>query len=165
MRALFGVAHTLESLGNVDGAIERYRELLRLNPNDNQGVRDLLLPQLLEANRNEEAEALLRQYEQDISAEWQYGCALLAYRSEGDSPAARARLQAARRANRFVPDYLSGKTPLPEDLPDTYSMGSKEEAVLCADALLTAWQATPGAEQWLREAAKPKRAPKKHRRG
>ena len=163
MRALLGLAQTLETLGDVDGAIERYRELLRLNPNDNQGVRDLLLPRLLEANRDEEAGALLRKYAEDGSAEWQYGWALWIFRAEGDSPAARERLQAARRANRFVPDYLSGKTPLPEDLPDSYSFGSKEEAVLCADALLNVWQTTPGAAAWL-QVAKPKRSPKKRSR-
>jgi tetratricopeptide (TPR) repeat protein len=47
MRARFGLACCLEDLGQVDEAIGHYQELLRLNSNDNQGVRDVLLPVLL----------------------------------------------------------------------------------------------------------------------
>lgn len=36
-----------------------YRELLRLNANDNQGVRELLLPVLLISGRDDEAAAPL----------------------------------------------------------------------------------------------------------
>ena len=39
MRARAGLAATLNALGEVDAAIGHFRELLRLNPNDNQGIR------------------------------------------------------------------------------------------------------------------------------
>lgn len=38
MRARLGLAQTLRSLGRDDEALTHYRELLRLNPNDNQGA-------------------------------------------------------------------------------------------------------------------------------
>ncbi len=165
MRALFGLGQCLEALDRLDEATQIYRDLLRLNPNDNQGVRWSLLPLLLQTGDETEAGTLLQQFAEDASALWQYGWALWLFRAEGDSPASRARLQSARRANRFVSDYLSGKSALPDELPDSYSIGDKEEAMLCADALLAVWRATPGAEPWLRTAAtpKPKRPPKKPR--
>lgn len=57
MRARLGFAQTLRSLGRDDEALTHYRELLRLNPNDNQGVRYLLVVALLELKRDAEAGA------------------------------------------------------------------------------------------------------------
>ena len=39
MRARAGLASTLLQLGDVDGALAHYRNMLKLNPNDNQGIR------------------------------------------------------------------------------------------------------------------------------
>jgi tetratricopeptide (TPR) repeat protein len=132
-----------------DEAIGHYQELLRLNPNDNQGVRDVLLPLLLITGRNTEAGALLDQYADDASATWKYGWALWTFRQKGDGPAAQERLREAIKTNRHVPKYLTGKAEMPEMLPDSYAFGSAEEAMLCADDLGQAWRLTPGADRWL----------------
>jgi hypothetical protein len=63
----------------LNGAIAECQELLRLNENDNLGVRDPLLALLLEQRRFDEARALLKQYDTDNSASWMYGKALLAF--------------------------------------------------------------------------------------
>ncbi len=163
MRARFGLARCLEERGQLDEAIGHYQELLRLNPNDNQGTRNLLLPALLITGRNEEAGTLLEQFAEDISAAWKYGWALWAFGREGDSSIARERLKAAIRANRHVPKYLTGRVKWPGPLPDSYAFGSEEEAVITADELSEAWRATPGAERWL-AAAKPKKKSHTRRR-
>ncbi len=149
MRARFGLAQSLEALGRAEEALGHYQELLRLNPSDNQGVRYVLLPLLLTAGRNSEAGALLEQFADDIGATWKYGWALWTFRQEGDSPLARERLREAVRANRHLPRYLSGQAEWPGPLPDSYSVGSEEEAAICADELGEAWRATPGADRWL----------------
>jgi tetratricopeptide (TPR) repeat protein len=164
MRARLGLAQCLEQLGQASDTIDHYQELLRLNPNDNQGVRDLLLPALLVVGRDKEAGELLRQYENDASALWQYGWALWSFRQEGDSRAARDRLRDAVKANRRVPKYLTGAAELPDVDPPTYAFGSEEEAVLCAGALADLWQATPDAERWLRTHASAGKSRKRHRR-
>lgn len=164
MRARFGLAQCLKELGQVDDAIGHFQALLHLNPTDNQGVRDVLLPVLLAAGRDDEAGALLEQFGDDISATWTYGWALWTFRREGDSRVARDRLRAAVRANRYVPKYLTGKAGWPGPLPESYAFGSEEEAVLCADDLGDAWQATPGAEAWLTASTpKPKRTSRTRR--
>jgi len=63
MRARRELAETLWKLERRDEAIAHARELLRLNPNDNQGIRDSLAPWLVETDRDEELKALLKQYE------------------------------------------------------------------------------------------------------
>ena len=163
MRARFGLARCLEDLGQMDEAIGHYQELLRLNPNDNQGVRTVLLPALLAAGRDGEAGGLLGQFEDDISAAWKYGWALWTFRREGDSQLARGRLREAVRVNRHVPKYLTGKTEWPGPLPASYAFGSEEEAVLCAHELGDAWRTTPGADAWLK-ASSPKGKSRTRRR-
>ena len=163
MRAKLGLAHELQAMNRLEEAIGEYQDLLRLNPSDNQGVRDVLLPLLLVAGRDTEAGALLAQFEGDSRAARNYGLALWTFRREGDSPAARERLLEAIKSNRHVPKYLAGKADMPDALPDSYALGSIEEAVLCADGLFEAWKATPGADRWLLSStpAKPKTRRKK----
>jgi tetratricopeptide (TPR) repeat protein len=158
MRAKMGLAQCLQDMERTDEAIGHFQDLLRLNPHDNQGVRDILLPLLLVAGQDGAAGALLLQYADDASATWKYGWALWAFRQEGDSPAAQERLRAAVKANRHVLAYLSGKASIPDMLPDSYAFGSNEEAMLCADGLFEAWRLTPGADRWLLAFA-PKRKP------
>jgi tetratricopeptide (TPR) repeat protein len=164
MRARLGLAETLESLGRRDEAIAHYLELLRLNTNDNQGVRDVALPALLLAGRDDEAVALLERYADDPSAVWQYGRSLVVYRRDGDSPTAREHLRQALHANRRVSKYLSGATPLPNEDPDRYAFGSEEEAVITARLLGKVWSATPGAVAWLAAADRGGRGGGKKRR-
>src|SRR5713101_5444 len=132
-------------VGQRDDALTHYRELLRLNPGDNQGVRYVLLSALLLAGRDDEAGTLLRQFEGEPSALWHYGQALWAFRRDGDSPASRQRLRAAFRTNRHVPGYLAGDSEWTAPSPTSYALGSREEAVICDDELGEAWAATPGA--------------------
>jgi tetratricopeptide (TPR) repeat protein len=164
MRARFGLAQCLEALGRVDDAIVHYRDLLRLNPGDNQGVRYSLLAALLARGRDEEAGALLRQFGDEPSAIWLYGWALWSFRREGDTPVSRQRLRRALRANRRVAAYLTGEDDLPVDEPQAYAPGSEEEAVLCARLLQAAWRATPGASAWLESPRRQRGAARKSRR-
>jgi tetratricopeptide (TPR) repeat protein len=149
MRARFGLARCLDDLGQRDEAVTHYREVLRLNPGDNQGVRYAFLNALLLTRREDEVETLLRQFEDEPTALWQYGQCLWTFRREGDSPASRQRLRAALRSNRHVPDYLGGGREWAGPSPASYAMRSREEAVICVEELGEAWRATPGAMDWL----------------
>ena len=149
MRARLGLAQCLEVLGNLEEATEHYRDLLRLNPNDNQGIKDVLLPCLVRLGLDREARTLVKKYKDTHSATWLYGRALLEFRKEGDTVKARKHLEKALEANEFVPDYLLGHEIIPVPLPQSYSLGSEEEGVLCANWFLDAWEETDGATEWL----------------
>jgi len=164
MRARFGLAQSLEGLGRRDEAIEHYRELLRLNPGDNQGVRYVLLTALVLAGRDAEAADLLERFGDEPTALWSYGRALVVFRREGDSRAARECLRAALRANRHVPQFLTDDGDWPGPEPSTYALGSREEAVICDNELGEAWRATPEALRWLRAHTPSRRSGKRRRR-
>lgn len=151
MRAKFGLAQALWVLGRRDEAVEQYQDMLRLNPDDNQGVRYSLAACLLETGRDAELGDLLTQYDEDGSASWAYSAALLAFRREGDTPQTRKLLTAARKANKFVPDFLTGRETLPSRMPETVGHGDRDEAVDYAVGFLNGWRGTPGAVAWLRK--------------
>jgi tetratricopeptide (TPR) repeat protein len=148
MRARFALADCLDAEGATDEAIQHYRELLRLNPNDNQAVRQPLLLCLLDEGRLDEAQAVIELHKDDERPDWLYAAALVAFRATGGSSAASEKLALALASNRHVPPFLTGEREIP-DRPETYRIGSVEEAAICADWLLDAWTDTPGAVYWL----------------
>jgi len=149
MRARLGLAQCLWGLGERRQAIEHYIELLRLNPNDNQGIRYLLVNGLLEEGSDEAVGKLLDRYEGDVSATWLYSRALWVFRREGASAEAAGRLREAIKYNRYVPVYLLGRKRLPRRLPEYIGMGDENEAVVYVAESLEVWRKTPGALEWL----------------
>jgi tetratricopeptide (TPR) repeat protein len=149
MRARAGLAQALWDAGRREEAVEHYRDMLRLNPGDNQGIRYLLLPYLIELDRDEDAEKLFKQYKGECMAVWVYSRALLDFRKKGDVPAARKSLKTALEINKFVPAYLLGRKKIPRSMPELYGFGDKDEAVICARMSISIWKATPGALDWL----------------
>lgn len=156
MRARTGLAECLLAIGEWEAGVAHLRELLRLNPNDNQGIRYHLLDALLMMERNEPAEDLLERsdYADDASCEWSFGRSLLRFRTEGDSPAARAALAEAHERNPYVAGYLTGSSRPPDDLPPYIQLGGETEAAYYASERAEAWHKTPGALEWLAAATR-----------
>ncbi len=149
MRARQGLANTLWELGRYDEAIGHFRELLRLNPGDNQGIRYSLLNLLVGLEHNEEAQELLEEFEEDGMAEWLYTRALITFRGEGPNQAAEEALQEALEQNPHVPPYLTGRKRIPNQLPAYMGWGDESEAKIYASSYLAHWRRTPGAVDWL----------------
>ena len=149
MRARAALAETLWALNRREEAVEHQRELLRLNPNDNQGVRYRQAECLLWLERFEELDELFAAYEDDDAAAFGYTKALAAFRRQGDSAQARRLLAEARELNPHVPAYLSGRKRLPARLPDYVGFGDASEAVDYAASAKALWASVPGALAWL----------------
>ena len=152
MRARQGLAEALWVAGERDEAVAHYQDMLRLNPNDNQGIRYLLLDYLLALGRDDEAAKLIKRYDDDGAAAWIWSKALLSFRRNGDSAAARAALRRAVGANAHIAAYLLGRKKMPRQLPAYISPGSIDEAVAYVHTAAEAWTAAPDALQWLHAA-------------
>jgi len=150
MRARQGLAQTLWDKGLQDEAATHYRDMLRLNPNDNQGIRYLLLDCLLILGRDDDAAKLIKRYKGDGSAAWRWSYALLAFRRNRDCPESRSALSQAIRDNPHVAALLLGDKKMPRQLPAYIGMGDKNEAVAYVHGAAAAWAATPGALAWLK---------------
>ncbi|MDI7275397.1 MAG: hypothetical protein QME94_05425 [Anaerolineae bacterium] len=149
MRARAGLAQVLWLLGERRQAVEHLRDMLRLNPGDNQGLRYLLMGWLLDLDDDQALGELLHRYEDDYSAEWLYTNALWLYRREGATPKSRRALKRALRENEHVPLYLLGRKKMPRQLPGLISFGDESEAVSYAASAIEAWRKTQGALTWL----------------
>jgi tetratricopeptide (TPR) repeat protein len=161
MRARLGLALALWTAARRDQAVGLLHEMLRLNPNDNQGVRYTLACFLLVLDRDTELAQLLDQYPDEGSAAWDYTRALLAFRQHGDTSDTRKLLQRAIKTNRHVPAYLLGTKFLPAAPPDYHSPGDESEALEYLNGFLVGWKSTAGAIAWVRAVvAKPRPAPK-----
>jgi len=162
------LAESLWNLGRREEAAEHFEDMLRLNPNDNQGIRYRLANLLLELERYDRAGELLDRYKEDEFAEWSYTRTLLAFRLEGDSAEALRRLRQALTANRFVPSYLYGQKALPLQELAAFSPGRDDEAAAYAFNAIELWRNTPGALDWLKRRTSGPRPvsgrPKKKRR-
>ena len=152
MRALAGVAETLWSIGRREESVERSLELLKLNPNDNQGIRMGVIPRLLELGRNDDCRQVLKQYQDGGDCFTAYNLALLEFRQHGDKAKTRDLLTKAFQANEHVPKYLVSNLRLPNGSPDSYSWQSPEEAQIYIGLSQRAWKTTPGAIAWMRSA-------------
>ncbi|WP_339864750.1 hypothetical protein [Paremcibacter congregatus] len=150
MRARAGLAQCLWSLGEREEAIRHVKDMLRLNPGDNQGMRYLLKSWLFALNDLTGVSEILVEYEEDCFADWCYSKALLTFRQSGaKSSGAIKALKHAVEINPFVPDFLLGTKPMPKNLPPHYSIGSKDEAVLYVLQNSDNWSASKGALPWL----------------
>ncbi len=146
MRACQGLAVALADAGQISDAIEQYREMLRLNPNDNQGVRYELVPLLLEQDRDAEAIEVLDEYPEE-SALWLYMKALVEFRGGGSSPKSKKAIRAAFKGNDHVMKLLQSDDP--PMMPESYALGSPEEAAICLQELQTVWEETEGFLEWM----------------
>lgn len=149
MRARCGLAQALWVAGQHEEAIGHYRELLRLNPNDNQGNRYLLAACLLELERDPELKTLLDTYGPEHTAAWSYTAALVSFRNGGDRPEAQSLLDEALTTNKHVPAYLLGTRKLPRRPPSYITMGGEDEAQEYARSFGAGWRRTARASEWL----------------
>jgi tetratricopeptide (TPR) repeat protein len=150
MRARAGLAGALQRLGDDAAAIGHYREMLKLNPNDNQGVRDVLAALLLKRDDIAALKQLLGDYADDDSAMWTYTQALLAFRDGGAADENALKLvQRAWSANEHVPGILSGRKPGVALDRSGITVGGADEATVYVQACGAAWRRTQGAIAWL----------------
>ena len=100
MRARAALAETLWQLERHDEAVEHMYELLRLNPNDNQGNRDVLVEWLLHLGRYDDLDELVAAYDGDDAAAMVYTKALAVFAREGASADAKSAARRGTRAQR-----------------------------------------------------------------
>ena len=153
MRAKAGLADVLKTLGNEKAAIGHYRDMIKLNPGDNQGVRYILAGLLLRRGEEAALQELLAAYEQEASPYWLYTRALLAFRAGSDGTKRAATLvKQALSSNQHVPAILAGTKP-PVVSRGYVTMGGADEATDYVAEFGSAWRGTPGAMEWLTKMA------------
>ena len=154
MRARHLLADDLWRSGDRDAAIKHLREMLTLNPGDNQGLRYVLLAWLMRTDDDVAVRAHLRQHDDEASAFMSYTQALFAFKAGDGGNAGRQAAEEAWACNRHVPGLLAHKGKLSYQDTGYYTMGGEDEAAYYVEEYGFAWKQTPGAVDWLLEVTK-----------
>ena len=148
MRARAALAATLWRLRRREEAVEHQRELMRLNPRDNQGLRYRQANWLLALESYDELDRLFAAHAGDGHAPgFTYTRALAAFARRGAG--SQARLAEQRELNPHIPSYLTGRKKLPIKRPAYTVFGQESEAVDYAAGAGELWGSVPGALAWL----------------
>jgi uncharacterized protein (DUF952 family) len=147
------LASALSVKGERETGFAEWREVLRLDPSDPAKCRFDFADALIDEARLDEAAEVLAAAETG-PARGAYARALLAFAAQ--APDSDANLDAALKANGFVPAYLVGDRKPPKTSPLEVPPGGREEAAVIAVNAARAWAKIDGALAWLR-AAKGKR--------
>jgi tetratricopeptide (TPR) repeat protein len=154
MRAKQDLAELLLRAGQTDEAIAEFEHMLELNPEDNQGIRDELVPLYLAQNLLEPARALMARYEQERThfggAAW---AAVLERWLSHDLKGAHEALTEARSVNRHIEKYLSGRREFPseDERPEYFRPGDESEAKMVAVKMARVHRSHAGFATWLRD--------------
>jgi tetratricopeptide (TPR) repeat protein len=146
MRARLGLGEALWVTGEKDAAIQNFKEMLELNPGDNQGIRYILAAKLLDIGRIGDLKSLLTTCADEFSTDIQYTRALIAYLDGARDARKIAKL--ALETNEHVPGMLSGRLPMVQ-LGDYITMGGLDEASSYVGAFGAGWRRISGSIAWL----------------
>jgi hypothetical protein len=127
--------------------------MLRLNPNDNQGIRYELASCLMKSGDTEALKKLLKQYDEDGSALWLYTQALVAFRENKADNKTEELVKKALSANSHVPAALAGTKKVKSSTSGYITMGGEDEAAHYVQEWGFDWLTTPGAVDWLTKVA------------
>lgn len=149
MRAKSGLAGCYNIEGKIDKAIKIYRELLELNPNDNQGVRYMLSTLLLSKDDLSEFEKFIKSSEEEDNAVWNFNKALYSFKKYGHNAKSEKFLRDAHSKNKHVIDYMLNKKELPNTPPQYIGIGDENEAIAYVFDTWRVWEKTESALEWL----------------
>ena len=138
--------------GAREDALSSARELLALNPRDNQAVRTLTMTWLLEGGRDEDAAAVAKGYPEDMFPETRYGGALALFRLQRREEADAALREAISDLPLVTAELLKARHRVPRsEEPGFVTIGGADQAYVywLTDGVL--WTRTSGAMDWLRQ--------------
>lgn len=152
MRCMGGLAESCYRPGQTGKAVEVWEEMLSLNPNDNQGIRYPLFSALLEQKELKKFKKYSKDFRTEDSTMTSYPRALASFMEYGDSPKSNKVLAFAKKQNAHVIPLLLQEFP-PDEMPESYSWGSEEEALIYLHYAWRSWSEykNPGAKDWLRK--------------
>jgi tetratricopeptide (TPR) repeat protein len=128
LRCQHGFAIALLNDGETDKAHELLEELLSYNPNDNQGVREVLLAFYLEQGELENALALCKRYPDDMLAGLYYGYPLVLFKLGKQTQASKQLQKVVKKSPKIARELLKKTHKPPKSEPGYITVGGWDEA-------------------------------------
>ncbi|MGI5974546.1 MAG: hypothetical protein ACOX7E_02180 [Paludibacter sp.] len=150
MRCLQHYSDCLYTMGKVKECVAVLEEMIELNPNDNQGVRDQLLLYLIQLDDRKKFLKYSKMFEEDSMAFSLFNRALFAFKTEGETENSNKQLLKALKQNKFVAKRLLSNKQITE-FAGHYGFGDENEADYYASFAQHIWGETKGAKEWLKK--------------
>jgi tetratricopeptide (TPR) repeat protein len=129
LRCLHGLATATLSDGDIVKATNIFEELISFNPNDNQGIRELLMYVYFEQNNLEKAIELCKRYPNDFLAGLCYGYPLILFKMGKKEQATKALIKAFKKSLKIGKELIKKSHKKPQSKMLGYiSVGGWDEA-------------------------------------
>ncbi|HOL21552.1 MAG TPA: hypothetical protein PLQ41_01690 [bacterium] len=151
LRCMHAYGLSLLERGNKKEALSIFEEILLLNPNDNQGVRELVVDLYFSFQQPEKVLEICRLYPDDIIPGVLYGRPLALFQLNRKEEATEHLEKAVKLSPLIARELLKKKHKRPLIHPDMVTVGGEDEAYLYWEGSRNFWNGTPGAIEWLKE--------------
>ena len=148
--AKYRLGNLLWSINERREAIDEFKDLIRLCPEDRLLIRGVLLSWLIAEGLDEEVEEILSMYKDDYLSATKFSKALYLFKVGKLDEAERA-LRIANASNPFVVSYITKQKRLPKVQPELKSLGSEEDAIHYIKNSEDAWDSVEGSRNWVKE--------------
>ncbi|WP_223788549.1 tetratricopeptide repeat protein [Marinicella meishanensis] len=158
MRALAGLADCHSYFEEYQASIDIYQRMLKLNSDDNLGVRYPLSSLYLRMNQLDEFSLLIDRYEDDAMTAFLFNRALYCFMKGGRTNEADHLLAQAHQQNHHVIQFLLFKKDPPDENyieNDYVILGSEEEAISYVMENMDLWHRSQEVIAWLEDFIKP----------
>jgi tetratricopeptide (TPR) repeat protein len=151
LRCLVNLAFLEERLGNERAMIDIAEQVLALNPDDNHGLRNMVINDRLRRGDDLAALRLAEEYPADLNPDIVYGHVLALFRL-GRTDEAEAAVRDAIVELPKISRYLIARQVRKPKL-DSFGVrvGGDDQAWLYRQEMRDVWQATPGVLDWLND--------------
>lgn len=150
LRCLVNLAFLEERLGNERAMFDLAEQVLALNPDDNHGLRNMIINDRLRRGDDLGALRLAKEYPADLNPDIAYGHALALFRL-GRTAEAEVALRDALENLPKIPHFLTAKRVRKPKLDSIgVRVGGDDQAWLYRQEMRDVWQASMGAFDWLK---------------
>lgn len=139
LRSVYGYGTALWDAKQYDSAITQFRYLLTLDTLDHLEARIKLVYWLISENNNTEAKQELKQFSRD-SYHYIFGKLFLELHEDIKSLGFFKAYEKAKKADPLIIDILTGRVEEPEEFPESYTIGSREQSLCYYEQISEMWQ-------------------------
>jgi tetratricopeptide (TPR) repeat protein len=156
LRAYEGLTMSYYQQNEVKEALNLFRDILSLNPRDNQGVRAVAIDAYFYLDQPEEVLKICEQYPDDILADTNYGKVLALLKLNKRQRAQTALKKAYKHLPMVAEELIKTRHRRPKSKMEGYvTIGGKDQAYEYWDTNKEYWNNTPGAIEFIRQYIKP----------
>lgn len=152
LRAYKGLGFQYLKRGEINKALPIFRNILRLNPTDNQGVRAIVIYCYFDLGRVEDALEICKDYSDDTMEDMIYGKALALYLLERRDEAEQAVYEAIRILPLIARELVKRNHKVPRNFDGGYvANGSQDQAYNYVTIHGKFWKNAPGSIDLVKE--------------